>query len=152
MWKTFLWKAVNFITCEYLVPMALNDCGNIALYRKLVRCQTVPKHFKCASSSETLGTSISVENLTLTKGILENFLGFGLSHSFLGIYLPDTLVHRWKDIYVNIFITVMFIIVLEGAWTSIARDRLNNMSLYMEDYVAAETQEVLMRMYRWLSG
>lgn len=37
------------------------------------------KHFKCALCSKILGVYIFMENLTLEKGVLENFLGYDLA-------------------------------------------------------------------------
>jgi len=65
------------MTCKFSVSIALKDYGHLTLYRKLVKCQAVPKAHLVHHLVKPLEPSIFVENLTLAKGILESFLGLG---------------------------------------------------------------------------
>lgn len=140
LWKTLLGNEVNFISDKFSVPIALNGC-DITLYGEFIPCQAVLNTSNVHHLVKSLEFIFFEANLTLEKGVLENFLGFWLSNSFLRIYLPGTLIHRWKDVRVSSFITVTFIIVPETAWTSITREWLNNECPYMEFCVAVETHK-----------
>lgn len=74
--KTLLENVVSFISDKFSVSIALNGYDHITLYGEFIPCQSVLNTSNVHHLVKSLEFLFFEANLTLEKGVLENFLGF----------------------------------------------------------------------------